>query len=276
MVALTFTDADAAVTDLNDGVKFKLREVRGAGIPALQHDTVKPPGRDGATYVRTILDQRFLIVELWLRGTSFGDLQAQRRTLVAALNPKVGIGTLKYTPDATLYAIDCLVESGVGFTRYRGPLLERVIISFRCPDPAWYNATPLTPTVVVPDDGLTIAMSIPMSIGDNTGTATITNNGDLDAFPTITAPGPFKDPKITNTTTDKKIHFDGLVVLTGETLTINTKERTMVVDTTNVLPKLTADSEQLLLEPGANAMEVVCEDGGPTFTFTYNERYLGV
>ena len=276
MPALTFTDADAGVTDLNDGTKFKLREVRGAGIPALQHDTVRTPGRDGATYVRTILDQRFLVVDLWLLATSFADLQVQRRTLIAALNPKTGVGTLKYTPDATLYAIDCLVERGVGFTQYRGPLMERATISFRCPDPTWRTLPQNEETIDNSGSGLSVPITVPLSFADGMGTTVINNTGDVDSLPVITVPGACANPIITNTTTDKKLQFVGLTLSGGETLTIDCDARTAEVDGASVIAKLSSDSEFWALEPGNNSVTFSIASGDVDATVKYFTRFLGV
>lgn len=275
-VALTFTDADAVVTDLNDLVAFGLEDVRGAGIPGLRHDTVKTPSRDGETYVRTILEPRFLIVQLAVFGTTWAAHLANRRTLVTALNPKTGVGTLQYTPDATAYAIDCLVERGVGFSKSLGAFTERATISFRCPDPAWFDPAEASILAAI-TGGLSIPMTIPMSIGALTETKVIANAGDLDVFPTITVPGvPFTNPTITNVTTSKKLALTGITVNIGETLTIDMEAKTVKVGSTSVIDKMTSASEFWSLAKGNNTVKFETSSGFGSFTLTYNTKFLGV
>ena len=275
-MALTFTDADSAVHDLDDVAIFKQRSVRNAGIPPVEHDTQRTPSRDGETYIDTFIPPRFLIVQLVILGTSWANLLANRRTLVQALNPTLGVGTLKWTPDATVYAIDCILERGVGFSDNRGPQRENATISFRCTNPFWYNPTANTPTVAGASAGLDVPVEVPVDIEGTAGSAVINNTGDVESFPVITLPGYFRDPTITNVTTGKKVRFVGLTVLSGDTLTIDMAARTAKVGSTSVISKLSADSEMWSLATGNNTVEVVLEAGAITATVTYFTRFLGV
>lgn len=274
----TFTDADSNVLDLHDGTNFRLLAIRGAGIAGLNHQSEKTPLQDGETYIRTLLEPRFVTAVLALMGTSFENMQVQRRSLVTGLNPKVGKGTLKYKPDSAgqQYAIDCYVNDGASFTRQRGHALELADVSFYCPDPAWYDPSANAPTVIVPAGGLEFSIEFPITFADNFKTETITNTGDLPSAPVITAPGPFVDPKISNDTAGKYLNFDGLTVASGETLTVDMGARTAEVDGASVFSKLTLDSEFWDLATGNNTVTVTLQEGNATFTFTYFTRYLGV
>lgn len=276
--ALSFTDAQAIVTDLNDFDSFMVLTLSGAGMAGIEHHTQRTPLQDGETHIRTLLAPRFLIVELVIMATTFETLQTARRTLTAALNPKKGAGTLKYKPDpaGVEYGISCFIEQGADFSNPVSPAAEVATISFRCPDPAWYNTTPSAPTVVVPAGGLSIPISIPMSISKAAKTETITNAGDLARYPVITAPGPFSDPLIKNDTTGKYLKLEGLSVASGETLTVDMSARTVAVAGVSYIDRVTAESEFWPLERGANSVTITVESGGATFTVTYNTPYLGV
>jgi hypothetical protein len=274
--ALTFTDADANVTDLNDGTIFKLLGIRDAGIPALWHQTVKTPSRDGETYIRSQLEQRFLILELAVIGTSFTNLQTHRRTLITALNPKTGVGTLKWTPDATVYAIDCIVEQGVGFRRHLKPLAELATVSLRCSDPTWYNPTINEETVANSGSGLSVPITVPLSFADGEGTTVINNVGDVASRPTITVPGACTNPIITNTTTGKKLQFVGLTINGGQSLIIDCDLRTAKIGSTSHIDKLSADSEFWALEPGNNTVTFGIDSGTVTADVDYYTRWIGV
>ena len=276
MPTLTYQNVDGTVIDLNQFGELFLNSLRGAGLPPVNIQTAKTPLQDGETYVRTLLEARFLTLVLTLIGSSRADIATKRRNLMSVLNPKLGVGTLKWNSgNGTLYAIDCILATGLKFNNHSSTQ-ARIIASMRCPDPAWYLPTANVPTVIVPDVGLSVPITIPLSIVDNTTIEVINNIGDLASPVIITATGPFADSKITNTTTGVKMQFTGLDVLSGEVLTIDTGLRTADVDGINVMSKLTADSGQLLLEPGNNSVEVVTGEGGAIFTFTYFTRFLGV
>jgi phage-related protein len=281
VAALTFTTADGDVIDLNDGTVLSLRgALRNTGMPPVLQDTVKTPNRDGETWKRMIFEPRFLGLNLTVQGSSFSDLQDQHQTLLTALNPRLGVGMLKYTPAATLYAIDCLVEDGPRFNNYRGPLMDRVAISFRCPDPTWYDPVENNETVANSGSGLSFAGSgvsfDPLSFADGTGTTTINNLGNMASFPTITVPGACTNPIIRNTTTGKKLQFVGLTIGSGENLIIDTKLRTAKIGSISHISKLSADSEFWTLEPGNNVITFSVSSGTVTALVDYLTRFLGV
>jgi len=276
--ALTYTDAAAQVLDLNDGVTYLTEAVDGAGISGLQHRTVKTPNRDGETYIDTLLEPRFVLVTVVLLGDTWVELQTARRDLVRALNPKLGVGTLTYTPDtpSPVYALRCLPEAGIGFTDRLGGFLDRVAINFHAFEPSWYNPTANTPTIVVPGGGLSIPLSIPMSISENAASIVIDNTGDLQTYPSFSLPGPFVDPVIANETTGKQLLFDGLSVASGETLVVDMAERTAEVDGVSVIAKVHPTSEFWALATGNNTVEVTYESGASTVTVTWFTRFLGL
>ncbi len=277
ITALTYTDADGNTIDLDDGAVLSLLgAIRNAGMPPIVQDAVKTPNRDGETHKRMIFEPRFLGVNLTVRGSSFSDLQDQHQTLLTALNPRLGVGTLKYTPAATLYAIDCLVEDGPRFNNYRGPLMDRVAISFRCPDPTWYNPTENNETVANSGSGLSVPITVPLSFEDGTGTTVINNLGNMASFPDITIPGACTVPIIRNTTTGKKLHFVGLTINAGQSLVIDSKLRTAKIGSISKIDFLSADSEFWTLEPGNNVITFSVSSGTVTALVDYLTRFLGV
>jgi hypothetical protein len=277
VTALTYTDADGNVIDLDDGTVLSLLgALRNAGIPSILHDTVKTPNRDGETWKRLTFEPRFLGLNLTVQGSSFSDLQDQHQTLITALNPALGVGTLRYTPAATLYAIDCLVEDGPRFNNYRGPLMDRVAISFRCPDPTWYNPTENNETVANSGSGLSVPITVPLSFADGTGTTIVNNLGNMPSFPDITIPGACTNPIIRNTTTGKKLQFVGLTINAGQNLVIDSKLRTAKIGSINKIDFLSADSGFWTLEPGNNVITFSVSSGTVTALVDYLTRFLGV
>lgn len=275
MAGLTWTDANGNILDLNDGVSFLLEQgIKGTGMPSVDNRVVVTPTRDGSSWIDNRQEERFIVAPVLLNGTSAASLAALRRTLAQRLNPKLGLGVLGYTPGGTSYALDAVFERHA--ERREGAFTERWDISWRCPNPFWRATARSTATVVVPSVGLAVPVSIPLSVQDSTATATISNSGDAITHPTVTVAGPITGPKIRNDTTGVEVHFSGLVLASGETLTVDMEEQTATVGTTNVIHTLTPASEFWGLATGVNSVICSTSVGGATFTIAYYLRYEGV
>lgn len=96
--------------------------------------------------------------------------------------------------------------------------------------------------------------TVPFTLYQNTViTATCSNGGTADAPPSITITGPTTGPIITNSTTGEYIDLNGLVLLTGESVTIDVSQRTILKnDGTDLSAYFAAGSTWLVLIPGTN------------------------
>ena len=277
--ALTWTDADTNVLDLHDGTKHRLLEITGADIPPLDNQSVRTPLQDGETYLRTILEPRFLTLRLMVAGTSFENFYTNRLALVKALNPKLGEGTLKYKPNSagTQYGLDGFIERTR--ERRRSEKLSIFDVMIRAPDPSWYDTSQNVPNIAIAPTELTFPITFPIQFGPKLNTKVENNTGHLVSFPVISNDdGAFSGPKFENTTTGKFINLPTLTVASGETLTVDMKARTIKVGSTSVLSKLTSDSEFWSLALGNNTVKIsllgITTD--PTFSVNWFTRYLGI
>lgn len=275
---VTYTNALGSTLDL-DSLTMRFVDLHSAGVVAPNHQTVVTPSRDGETWIRAVTPPRFLIYEGQLADAGWSFISTLRRQIIAALNPKLGMGYLTYTPVATSYQINAIVEDGLDFKDHQDDLRnfqELLNIVFRCPDPAWRVSPVNAPTLVIPNGGVTIPLSIVLPVTATSITGVITNTGDLDSYPVITAAGPFSGLVITNTTTGKKVAFPALSVASGSTLTIDMDARTATVGGVNVMPYRSSDSAAWPLVPGANSVTAQTSVGGTTVTLTYWSRLAGV
>lgn len=277
--ALTWTDADSNATNLHDGTIFKLLDITGAGIPPLDNQSVRTPLQDGETYLRTLLDPRFVTLRLMVAGTSFEDFYANRRTLIVALNPKLGEGTLKYKPNSggVQYGLDGYVERVRSSKRSDRVAIVDVMI--RAPDPTWYNVSQNVPNISVTPTQLAFPITFPIQFGPKFNSSVINNGGDVVSWPVIlNDDGGFTGPKFENTTTSKYINLPTLTVASGEVLTVDMKARTIKVDGTSVLSYLTSDSEFWTLALGNNTVKIslLGITTNPTFSLNWYTRYLGI
>lgn len=280
--SLVYAPADGSpVIQLNEGDVRLVNQVRGFGIVSGDHQTVKTPTRRGATYVRTVLPERFLEIEMGVFGVDFDDLQVQRRAIIVALNSDLGVGTLTYRPDPSgqTYAIDCILESGGDFAKPIGPAADELVLVLRCPDPTFYDPAINSPQVAS-SGGMEIPMEIPMDIVDTLATLAIDNTGDIETFPIIKVTrtaGSFTSPMITNITTGKLFVLSGLTVAANDELVIDMDLQTAKVEGVSVMSFRSAASEQLGLVRGINNLTFDVSSGdGTTFTVEYFTRFAGV
>lgn len=102
--------------------------------------------------------------------------------------------------------------------------------------------------------GLNFNATAPFTFGAVSvgGTLNLANAGNFDAAPTITITGPVTNPAIESITQDKTLSFT-ITLATGETLVIDTEERTVLLGgTASRYNTLDTDAEWFTLQPGNN------------------------
>ena len=107
--------------------------------------------------------------------------------------------------------------------------------------------------------------------------ATITNNGDVDAWPVVTVEGPGTDLEVENLTTGLRWHLTGDVAA-GSTLTVDTRpgHKSARLDGVNVFGRLSDDSVLWPLVPGPNRVSIGFAGGTAvsSVVFAWRNRWL--
>lgn len=257
-----------------------LQGVDGDGVPKLIQQSVQTPNRDGATYVRTLLDQRFLLVRVTMNGSDWAGYRIKRRQLVAAMNPKLGLGLFDYSDDSgTTYTIPAVLEDGIGFDAPLNPTTHPLTLNLRCPDPALRVSPQNSQSLTTPGAGLATPISVPVTLTPSLQTGTFANAGDLDSYPllTITAGAlGCSAPVITNTTTGKRSYWPSLTLTAGQVLSIDMDARTATVGGVNAMSYRSADSESWPLATGNNTVTFDVATGSATLTVAWWTRLLGI
>ena len=253
-VTLTYVDAAGTSYQLNSSGRT-LRALRGEGIPDIVHQVVRTPNRDGETLIRSLYEPRFLTALVTLAAADWSALQTARVAMAAALNPRAGIGEIRYQPVAagTTYTIPAILES---FGRdVPGSKLERVPLVFRCPDPAWRVSPINSEELLTGGSGITVPITVPIDILAG-APYPITNAGHLDSPPVFTITGGVTNPLVRNATSDKTFQLD-VTIAVGQTAVIDMGARTAVrSDGLNLMPYRTSESQMWSLVPGVNSIEV--------------------
>jgi phage-related protein len=264
---------------------FLLNNVDGLGDVDAEVQTQKAPFQDGSTYINSTLEHRVLTVEVSVHGEDLADTQQKRVLLSSVLNPKLGIGTLRYENDYGIREIDAVLDnvpvfpSGQG---NRGGTFQRVLINFICPNPYWksLNITEeptFEPLFQFPFEGV-------FEMGMQRDKRIIENDGDAPAPIYIEFFGPADNPIITNNTTGEYIKVNQSLA-EGEFMRVDTTPGNKSVEfvspdgtVTNVFNWIDLGSTFFQLAIGENEIEYSADNDiqGAIVNIRYNKLYVGV
>lgn len=270
--------------DVGAAPEITMRNLRGAGMPAVVIEADESPYRDGSVYNASRLGQRFLTADLDLYGDhsdGWARLQDMRQALLGAINPMNGIGLITYTPDDVAYIIEGVYQGGSPLDDQFLERFHRTSPIFECPDPAWRVATPNLARIEAPTGGLSIPLTIPLTLAEAGGSGAASNvgAGTLPARPLIRIRGPVVNPQANNDTTGKLCGFS-LTLLTGEVLDIDMDRLTAVLqDGTNKIGNRLASAVFWELQRGTNSVQITFDSttASPVVAdVIYDTRLIGV
>lgn len=211
------------ITFSRDATDYKLtKNYSGfANIP-VTHQTQAAPFQDGTTLIDSVLGVRQISFEIMIMAENLTTLQTRIRALSSAFNPKKGQGYLVYTNEAgTEYWITCIGNNTPSFSlRDRALEYQRAYIDLVAHDPYWYAGTK-PPVYLAGTASAFFPFTFPFSLGSNTDTAAVTNEGDVTAPVTISFVGEMVNPVLTNTATGESVSLN-LSMAAGERFVITT------------------------------------------------------
>lgn len=264
----------------------------GLDMPPFALFSDDSPNLDGSIYRSARASAREIMIPVYLYGIDRPTVNAIKRKLFQALNPKRGYCLLKFTEGNNVTRqITAYYKGGMegaegdtsGFTWCKYGL------TFTAMDP-WFYPTRSTSqrwTFGSGDPFLsTTASFFPMNLadgvlGDNT-TMTIYNPGDIEAWPVWTLKGPIKSFTLQSPhgeTIKASAPTDGTdVVASGKTLTIDTRPgKKTVKDNTgvNYWSKLNVNPQFWSVDPGDTeaTISVVTGSGSAAVTLSFYPRY---
>lgn len=188
---------------------LKLRDTEGEGVQALEGILgFGMPGQDnhffeGAaanTYRGSRLRPRQIDLPLVLTATDRAALNRRFSDLYTVLNPRYGLTRLTYgLPDGDSWFVDVVRSGGGDYRRNRADTdlettLKVDVLTLVATDPFWTRARPESFRIVQDDSGrglLPNLAELQVSSAGAFGRREVINVGDEDAWPVITAKGPF-------------------------------------------------------------------------------------
>lgn len=272
---------------LNSGL-YLAPKIQGLEIPDIRLPYYERPTADGAVVPGQLYSGRLISFQGVVIGETASEYRTLRRTLESAISIRRDDSgnylprTLKFkTMDDLELQIDVYTRK-LQFDdinlRHGSYKLDLYAPDFALLSQAVKNEV----IAAFTGGGMAIPMAIPMdmSVGGSTA-ATLTNDGNISAYPTITITGPVTNPTLINEQTGETLDLTYTLTTADESIVIDTLRRTVIYYATsggspvNVRGAMAGDF--ITLQPGDNTVKLVLastSDGKATFS--WRDSYLGV
>ena len=261
---------------------FFLAKIEGLGDVEADIQTQKAPGQDGSTYLNTILEERYIPIEVEI----IKDFHVNRQTISRVFNPKLGPGTLIYENDKFIRRIQAVPEHVPKFNDPRPRLTQNVVIDLVCHNPFWLTEEKAE-QMVVWEGGLKFALKLPTFFARQSlnKAKIIDNDGDAEAPIRVTFNGPATSPITIMNKTNGEFITVKQNLLEGDVLEIDTTfgKKSVVkilADGTrqNAFHYITLDSTFLQLQIGNNLIDYTtgADYERAAVNIKWHNRYIGI
>lgn len=260
---------------------YHLTRLNGFGMPVVEVNVKQRGSYHGGILGQYNYGRRELSIEGEIIGSSLSDFNSKRRAIEQAFTLFDGLKTLSIeTKDSLSLQVDVMIKSAFNAPYERG---RAVIGDFRAelvaPYPYIESQAQVTTELSVFDGGgwaLPIELPFDMSAG-GTGAEIIANNGNGNAYPTVTIIGAIENPSLQNTTTSKNLSINYTLNTSTDYIELDFYNRTALANgTTNILQYVSGD--WWTLAPGNNTVKLFAGSAGATAlaTMLHRHAYLGL
>jgi hypothetical protein len=246
-------------------------------MPPVKVTTLPVPAGNGSRFLGAGHLERIVAVPVAVPG-SLTD-RAELRRWAAVLDPTLGEGTLSIVGAEAGRALTCAYDAGLDELEETFPNVNVATLLFRAAWPYWQEGAEQSVTVT---QGAAVRRwfpFLPLVLGASDAFAifNVTNDGDVPAWPVVTALGPGTDLTVTNETTGAAWTVSGAVAA-GSQLVVDTRpgRKTANLDGLNVFSRLTPTSELWPLVPGVNQVQVsfALTSAASSVAFTWRRQWL--
>jgi Phage tail protein len=209
-----YTDSLGNETNLGTVLDRQFKEgLNGRFMPSFEHFSDAVPELDGERYRGTRALTSTYNVPLTVVADNISSLRARCRSLVRALSPKRGVGTLTVaTADGLTRYLKCILDARIE----TDPATDgeeydaRMVLGFRAFDPFWYDLEPVEKLFENYTSSGMFFPAPPYRIGASAVFSAFveTNEGDSEAWPIWTITGPGKALELRNNTSGLTLTLD--------------------------------------------------------------------
>jgi hypothetical protein len=248
-------------------------------MPPVAIHTVKVPQAAGGRFRSARHDERLVTLPVVLPGPATG--REELRRWARALDPMKGEGTLTVVQgDYAGRQLACVYEGGLDSYAEEYAELGLTTLGFRAAEPYWLDGVESSVTTTLNQTANTWFPFLPLILGEAVNafsTVTVTNSGDVDAWPVVTAIGPGTVVTLTNLTTGLMWSAVGNIG-DGSSLVVDTRpgHKTVRLDGTNAFSWLTDESVLWPLVPGPNRISIGFGNAttASSVSFAWRNRWL--
>ena len=290
MDKVTFINSLGQEINFEKKFPYLLQTIDGAGGVDVNLESQKSPYQDGDTHLNSYLEPRIVDCQVMLKAVDERALFEMRAHITKILNPKLGIGLLRYEQSGGIKEIKATIQQPPIFPKgkgNRGYDYQVTIFSLKCPNPYWLNETDYVDELAVFEGGLSFPLSLPtiFSKQSESKSKIINNVGHVSTPLLVTFTGPATAPiRITNETTGEFVGVNQ-DLLSGEKLVINTefgKKKVVKVDgqgnEINAFHYINLQSSFFQLIQGNNLLSYStgADYERAPVVITWRNRYVGV
>lgn len=282
MQRITYTNSHGESIVLSHRSPFLLSKIDGLGDVEANVQMQKSPYQDGSTHVDTLLEPRFISMQVSIVGRSREDVSAYREQLARVFNPKLS-GVILYENGRVSREIKAVPEHVPKYpSDDRGLTYQIALVNLVCPNPYWQD---INPTVTKLQDfvgNFFFPISFPASFSIRGDEKNLFNEGHAPTPIKVTFRGEAVNPMITKVSTGEFIRIKrtipaehSLVITTG----FNEKA-VRIIDPygveLNAMGYIDLDSTFFSLDVGENNLKFITSGGNPEVFIEYRNLYLGV
>lgn len=261
-----------------------LKGTVGRMMPPVVNTTLPAPGRAGSRYVGSLHAERIVTLPVVIPGSVDG--RPDFRSWGRILDPVKGPGTLTVVQgDWPGRQLICVYDSGLEQMSETDRLRVGGALIFRAAYPYWVDETE-TETVIgtreadvfwFPFAGSFAEYPLILGASATFEQFTVTNEGDVDAWPIVSVLGPATDVTVRNNTTGVAWAITGEIPA-GSTLTVDTRpgQKLVRIDGVNAYDRLTDTSNLWPLVRGVNSvtMSAVAIGDDTIIRFAWRNAWL--
>jgi hypothetical protein len=248
-------------------------------MPPVSIHTMRVPQSQGGRFRHARHDERLVTIPVVVPGPTAG--RDELRRWARALDPVKGEGTLTVVQGAHAgRQIVCAYEAGLDTFAEEYASLGLTTLAFRAADPYWQDAAEHSDVATIGSTTRTWFPFPPLILGasDVYAQLTLTNEGDVDAWPIVTAYGPGNDLTVTNETTGLSWTFTGPIYGGGSVVVVDHRpgHKSVTYDNVSMFGRLDPESILWPLVPGANRVSIgfAGADAASSVAFTWRNRWL--
>lgn len=275
------TEAEALEYVSGDGLSVRFVVERGSTgrmMPPVDVWEDIVPLTPGSRFRGTRHAARTVTIPIVTGGLRFG--RAEIRQLARVLDPARGMGRLRsvgFSSQGTGRELNCVYQGGLDALKEEYPHWARVALLFRATDPYWVDQTEQVRDFAPANVDTEWFPFFPLDLGGTNilGNFSITNVGDVEAWPTIEVGGPGSGFIFQNISTGQRMAVTGDVAA-GQTLRVVTLPgaRSVTYAGQNWFSRLSRDSVLWGLRPGLNQLRVTYETTSARIILRWRLRYL--